>query len=213
MARIRVTEDTTLSERMARGVVAGILAGVAFAAVVGWNVTAGDISIRTPFLAISTIVLGDHALNTGEADFAIGVMVHLAISILYGMAFALISSLLRTNGTVALVGALYGAAIYVLDFRVFAPLWFQTFENFDQSFQLLVHLLYGLVVSLAFYSSDVRRGEPFIKISGAGRHVQSHRAGAGRWERHGESGSRPADCLACGDSVRGHGVCGSAGRG
>jgi uncharacterized membrane protein YagU involved in acid resistance len=187
MAHIRVTEETTLSERMARGVVAGILAGVAFAAVVGWNVTAGDISIRTPFLAISTIVLGDHALNTGEADFAIGVMVHLAISILYGMAFALISSLLRTNGTVALVGALYGAAIYVLDFRVFAPLWFQTFENFDQSFQLLVHVLYGLVVSLAFYSSDVRRGEPFIKISGAGRtYPQSHRAGAGRWERHGE---------------------------
>jgi hypothetical protein len=108
----------------------------------------GDISIRTPFLAISTIVLGDHALNTGEADFAIGVMVHLAISILYGMAFAPISSLLRTNGTVALVGALYGAAIYVLDFRVFAPLWFQTFENFDQSFQLLIHVLYGLVVAL-----------------------------------------------------------------
>ena len=187
MAHIRVTEETTLSERMARGVVGGILAGVTFAAVVGWNVTAGDISLRTPFLAISTIVLGDHALNTGEADFAIGVMVHLSISILYGMAFALISSLLRTNGTVALVGALYGAAIYVLDFRVFAPLWFQTFEAFDQSFQLLIHVLYGLVVALAFYSSDVRRGEPFIKISGAGRtYPPSHRAGAGRWGRHGE---------------------------
>jgi hypothetical protein len=69
---------------------------------------------------------------------------------------------------------------------VFAALWFQTFEAFDQSFQLLVHVLYGLVVSLAFYSSDVRRGEPFIKISGAGTYPQSHRAGAGRWERHGE---------------------------
>jgi hypothetical protein len=89
---------------------------------------------------------------------------------------------------VALVGALYGAAIYVLDFRVFAPLWFQTFEAFDQSFQLLIHVLYGLVVALAFYSSDVRRGEPFIKISGAGRaYPPSHRmhrnpgsAGSGR---------------------------------
>ncbi len=32
MAHIRVTEETTLSERMARGVVAGIVAGVVFAA-------------------------------------------------------------------------------------------------------------------------------------------------------------------------------------
>jgi uncharacterized membrane protein YagU involved in acid resistance len=169
MAHIRVTEETTLSGRMARGVVGGLLAGVAFAAVVGWNVTANDISIRTPFLAISTIVLGDHALSTGEADLAIGLMVHFAISIFYGMGFGLISSKLRTNGTVALVGALYGIAIYVLDFRVLAPLWFDTFEYVNQSFELLIHLLYGLVVALAFYSSDVRRGEPFIKISGARR--------------------------------------------
>ena len=169
MAHIRVTEETTLSERMARGVVGGILAGVTFAAVVGWNVTAGDISLRTPFLAISTIVLGDHALAAGEADLAIGLMVHFAISIFYGMGFGLISSRLRTNGTVALVGALYGVAIYLLDFRVFAPLWFNTFEYVDQSFELLIHVLYGLVVALAFYSSDVRKGEPFIKISGTRR--------------------------------------------
>jgi hypothetical protein len=30
-------------------------------------------------------------------------------------------------------------------------------------------VLYGLVVALAFYSSDVRKGEPFIKISGTRR--------------------------------------------
>jgi uncharacterized membrane protein YagU involved in acid resistance len=96
-------------------------------------------------------------------------MVHFAISIFYGMGFGLISSRLRTNGTVALVGALYGVAIYLLDFRVFAPLWFNTFEYVDQSFELLIHVLYGLVVALAFYSSDVRKGEPFIKISGTGR--------------------------------------------
>jgi hypothetical protein len=66
MAHVRVTEETTLSGRMARGVVGGILAGVAFAAVVGWNVTANDFSLRTPFLAISTIVLGDHALAAAK---------------------------------------------------------------------------------------------------------------------------------------------------
>jgi hypothetical protein len=169
MAHIRVTEETTLSGRMARGALGGLLAGVAFAALVGWNVTANDVSFRTPFLAISTIVLGDHALATGQADLAIGLMVHFAISIFYGMGFGLISSRLRTNGTVALVGALYGIAIYVLDFRVFAPLWFETFEYVDQSFELLIHMLYGLIVALAFYSSDVRKGEPFIKISGSRR--------------------------------------------
>jgi hypothetical protein len=167
MAHIRVPEEPTLSGRMARGAVGGILAGLAFAAVAGWNITSSDGSVRQLFLAISTIVLGDDAVVTGEADYAVGLMVHFAISIFYAMGFGLISSRLRTNGTVALMGALYGVAIYVLDFRVFAPLWFETFEDVDQSFQLLIHILYGLVVALAFYSSDVRRREPFIKISGA----------------------------------------------
>lgn len=165
MSHIRITEETTLSGRMWRGVVGGILGGVAFAAVVAWNVTTNDTPIRAPFLTISTIVLGQDAIVTGEADFAIGLMVHFAISIFYGMGFGLISSRLRTNGTVALVGALYGVAIYLLDFRVLAPVWFEAFEYVDQAFELLIHVLYGLVVALAFYSSDVRRGEPFIKIS------------------------------------------------
>jgi hypothetical protein len=169
MAHIRVHEEPTLSGRMARGALGGLLAGLAFAAVAAWNITASNGSVRQLFLVISTIVLGDDAVLTGEADYAIGLLVHFAISIFYGMAFGLISSRLRTNGTVALVGALYGVAIYLLDFRVFAPLWFQIFEGVDQSFELLIHILYGLIVALAFYSSDARRGEPFIKISRARR--------------------------------------------
>jgi hypothetical protein len=165
MAHIRLPEETTLSGRMARGVIGGILAGVVFAVVAAWNITANEGSVRQLFLTISTIVLGQNAALTGDANLAIGLMVHFAISIFYGMGFGFISSLLRTNGTVALVGAAYGAAIYALDFRVFAPLWFENFEYVDQSFELLIHILYGLAVALVFYSSDVRRGEPFIKIS------------------------------------------------
>jgi hypothetical protein len=98
MAHVRVTEETTLSGRMARGVVGGILVGVFLRR--GWSAGMSPRTISRSahrFSPISTIVLGDNALNTGEADVAIGVIVHFAIAIFYGMGFRLISSLLRNE--------------------------------------------------------------------------------------------------------------------
>lgn len=167
MAHSRVAVEPTLSERMGRGTLGGIAAGTIFAGMEMWSAASNDLPVRAPFLAISTIVLGDGAITTGQADVPIGLVVHTTVSILYGMLFGLLTPVLRTNGTVALGGLAYGGLIYLIDIRLVAPIWFPLFTTGDQSFALMVHLLYGAVVGIAFYSADVRRGEPLISVGRA----------------------------------------------
>jgi hypothetical protein len=158
-------EHVTLSGRMGRGVLAGLVAGAAFALITMWFVTSTDAPARSPFLLISTIVLGENAIETGEATVLIGVLVHAGLSALFGMAFGLVTPRLRTNGTVAVAGLAYGLVLYLLNLRLLAPLYFPEFQEYaNQPFEVLVHLLYGGLVGLGFYSSDVRRQEPFLSI-------------------------------------------------
>jgi len=182
VAHSKVFVETTLSGRMGRGTLGGIAAGTMFAGIEIWSATSNHLPVRAPFLAISTIVLGDSALTTGQANVAIGLLVHTGISIFYGMLFGLFTPRLRTNGTVALAGLAYGGLIYLIDLQLIAPIWFPLFTSGDQSFSLLVHLLYGMVVGIAFYSADVRRGEPFLSV---GRRIRSP-------ARAGSNGSGPS---------------------
>lgn len=165
MVRSTMYDHATLTGRMGRGVLAGTFAGTLFALVTMWFVTSTDGPARAPFLLISTIVLGDSAIDTGEATVLIGVLVHAGLSALFGMAFGLVTPRLRTNGTVALAGLVYGLFLYLVNLRLLAPLYFPEFDEYaNQPFEVLVHLLYGGVVGLGFYSSDVRRREPFLSI-------------------------------------------------
>lgn len=194
MAHSKVTLEPTLSERMGRGTLGGIAAGTMFAGMEMWNATSNDLPVRAPFLAISTIVLGNSALTTGQANVAIGLIVHTAISIFYGMLFGLLTPVLRTNGTVALAGLAYGALIYLIDLRLVAPIWFPLFTTGDQSFALLVHLLYGIVVGIAFFSADVRRGEPPVSVGRPNRspsNVGANGPGSSRTEWTDQPRRRP----------------------
>lgn len=122
MAYLKMSDQMTLTGRMARGAFVGIVAGTFFAAITMWFVTSTDAPARAPFLLISTIVLGDDAIDTGEAEALVGVIVHGTLSAFFGMAFGLVTPRLRTNGTVALAGMLYGLLLYVVNLRVLAPL-------------------------------------------------------------------------------------------
>ena len=195
MAHSRVTVEPTLSERMGRGTLGGIAAGTIFAGIEIWSAASNDLPVRAPFLAISTIVLGDNALTTGQANVAIGLLVHTAISILYGMLFGLLTPVLRTNGTVALAGLAYGGLIYLIDLQLVAPIWFPLFTTGDQSFALLVHLMYGIVVGIAFFSADVRRGEPLLSVGKVSRppsslEVSGPRSSRTEWTNQARRGSR-----------------------
>jgi uncharacterized membrane protein YagU involved in acid resistance len=118
-----------------------------------------------PLMMISTIVKGDEAMEAGTASAGVGWAVHGALSIAFGVAFGLVTPWLKTNGTVALAGIIYGALLYVLNFLVLAPLAFPVLEMANQPFELAVHVVFGAILALAFFGSGVRRNEAPIAIA------------------------------------------------
>lgn len=151
--------------RLLRGAIAGTVAGIFFAVVTMWFTAATGAGWLAPLKLISTVALGADALEAGTALPWVGVVVHMVISVALGMAFALIAPMLRTNGTVALVGTVYGAVIYVVNFLIVAPLVLPQFLGTNQPFELVVHMVFGTLLSFFFYSSGVRREEPFLAIA------------------------------------------------
>jgi uncharacterized membrane protein YagU involved in acid resistance len=121
-----------------------------------------------PLRMVSTIVKGDTAMAAGTTSIGWGIVVHLLVSALFGMLFALAVPRLRSNGTVTLAGTVYGAALYVVDFLVLARLVFTVFKLANQPFELLAHVVFGLLLSFAFFGSGVRRGEPILAMGRAG---------------------------------------------
>ena len=58
----------------------------------------------------------DEAMAACTTSVGLGLLVHMVLSALFGMVFALVVPRLRTNGTVALAGTLYGLVLYVVNF-------------------------------------------------------------------------------------------------
>jgi uncharacterized membrane protein YagU involved in acid resistance len=162
---ITASTRTRVSGDLVRGGVGGLVAGVVFAVATMWFVTSIDMPARTPLLMISTIVLGDDAMTNGDADTTIGWIVHLVLSIGFGVVFAFLARRLRTNGEVAAAGLVYGGLLYVVNFQILARLWFETFKMANQPFEVVVHLVFGALLALALYNSGPRRGEPVFGLT------------------------------------------------
>ena len=114
------TRDEAVGSRILRGTIGGAAAGAVFMFVTMWFAdSVGDPSTG-PLMMISTIVKGEAAMANGTADPTLGWIIHGAISVMFGVAFAFVAPLFRTNGTVALAGIVYGALLYVLNFLVIA---------------------------------------------------------------------------------------------
>lgn len=157
MAERHVT-DIDWARWLAWGAAAGVGAGAAFLAVTMWFATSMGDPARGPLLMISTIVQGDEAMMNGTASVGIGVAVHIALSALFGVVFALLVSRIRSDGALALAGALYGTALYVLNFKLIAPAVFPIFEMANQPFELAVHVVFGALLALVLIGvSGTRR--------------------------------------------------------
>lgn len=120
-----------------------------------------------PFLAISTIfrfsevpIMEPMAVPT---EVAIGIIVHLFNSVLFGIVFALIAPLLRSSWLLVLGGLGCGLALYLVNFQVIGRLffpWFVDSRGPNQLLELIVHpLAYGLVLVPFFLSVVDRRRE------------------------------------------------------
>jgi hypothetical protein len=80
------------------------------------------------------------------------------------MVFALAVPVFRTNGTVALAGTVYGLLLYVVNFLVLTPLVFTIFRNANQPFEVFAHVVFGTLLSFAFFGSGARQGEPVLAL-------------------------------------------------
>jgi uncharacterized protein YacL len=159
------TTDETVGSRILRGAIGGGAAGAVFILVTMWFAdSVGDPSTG-PLMMISTIVKGEAAMANGTADPTLGWIVHGVLSILFGIAFAFVTPLFRTNGTVALVGIVYGALLYVVNFLVIAPIAFPIFQMANQPFELAIHIVFGALLALAFFGSGVRSSEPVLALN------------------------------------------------
>ncbi|MEO3784087.1 hypothetical protein ABGB12_12195 [Actinocorallia sp. B10E7] len=155
-----------LPARLIRGAVGGIASGMVFAGATMWFATTmPDGKAEMPLRMISTIVKGAQSMQEGTTSVPLGLVVHMILSVAFGVGFALLVPYLRTNGTVALAGTLYGAALYVVNFLVLAPVVFTVFQDANQPFELLAHIVFGTLLSFFFYGSGRRRDEGFVSIS------------------------------------------------
>lgn len=153
-------EPDHLLARVVRGVVGGVFAGAVFAVVTVWFVVDSGGDADMPLLMMSTVADGSGAIADGTASVATGVLVHLFLSALFGVLFALAVPKMRTNGTLLLAAGVYGVIVYIVNFRVLSPSLFPVFQDANQPFEVLVHVLYGQLLALVFLSRGVRALEP-----------------------------------------------------
>lgn len=163
-----VTRSVTgegVSERVIRSLAGGVIAGGVFIVVTMWFASSVGDPANGPLMMISTMVQGEAAMEAGTASLVVGLIVHTVLSILFALVFSIAASRMRTNGTVALAGVVYGALLYVVNFLLTAPLAFPIFQMANQPFELAIHIVYGALVAIAFFSSGIRRNEPAFAMS------------------------------------------------
>lgn len=159
-------EPELLSRRIVRGIVGGLVAGAVFAALTIWFTTQLGDAADQPLLMISTIATGAESVDSGNTNMVLGLLVHLVLSGLFGLGFVALTPRLGTNGSLLLVGAAYGMGVYVVNFRILSPFVFPAFQEASQPFELLIHLLYGLLLAVPFISTGVRGDErPFVWVA------------------------------------------------
>ena len=146
----RRSELEALPVRLVRGTIGGLLSGAVFLGITMWWTAAQGGSSDMPILMMSTILLGDGALADGTTNLGAGLGVHVVLSAVYGMLFALVMPWLRNRLAVVAAGAAYGLALYVINFQILSPWLFETFQGADQGFEVVAHLQYGLMVGLSF---------------------------------------------------------------
>lgn len=140
--------------------VAGLAAGAVLMVLeLFWStLVSGD----SPWVAshmIAAMVLGPEALQTSQFSLsvvAVALVAHYVLGTLFGLLLAAIIVPLRLGsnpGTVALAGAVFGGALYLLNFygmHQFFP-WFASWRG---AATLATHLLFGITAALLYWKLE-----------------------------------------------------------
>lgn len=150
-----------LGDRVARGTVAGLFAGVVFLlAQMGWAVERLDKPAVAPLLDMSTIFNnGDLMPMVTPDNLLIGLVTHLTLTMLFGIAFAFIASFLRSPLLLVVGGVAFGIVLYVVNIQILGRVVFEWFTDPmgpPQGFELWIHAGYGLLLVPFFAGAALR---------------------------------------------------------
>ncbi len=140
-------------DRVARGTVAGVAAGLVFLVANMLWATKSDLPAVAPLVDISTIFNFDDVAHPTTENMFIGLVTHLTLSATFGVAFALLVPLLRDVRMLTLGAVAFGVGLYIVNFQILGRTafpWFQ--EGPDQVFEVFAHAGFGLLL-LPFFVS------------------------------------------------------------
>jgi uncharacterized membrane protein YagU involved in acid resistance len=143
------------------GALCGFLAGIVFAAfeLVAAEVMMGSDAFFMPLRMMGAILLGRDALDPSYSLLAAasaGVIVHLVLSIIYGIVFAVVLGGFRPAAWDAVIGAAYGLALWIINFYLIAPWAFPWFGEANPMIQFIAHTFFfgAILGTLVWWSRE-----------------------------------------------------------
>lgn len=137
------------------GIVGGLIAGVVFAAMEMIGAALMGMPAHMPIRMFASILLGKTALAPATPMVTVwpaALISHFAIAAFWGTLFGLVMGAilsLRSVGSLALAGVVFGTLVWLIDFYVLAPAFWPWFANTVVWVQLTMHaLFYGLPLGL-----------------------------------------------------------------
>lgn len=113
------------------GAIAGVLAGIVFAAFEMISAAAMGMPAVMPLRMIGAIGVGGESLKAGAAsasDLGVAVLIHMALSAIYGAVFAamvgFVALLRSSRWAVVVAGTVFGLLLWIANFFVVSPLLF-----------------------------------------------------------------------------------------
>lgn len=149
MARGTFDSDTNTGSALVHGVLGGVVAGIVFALSEMVMAMLMGMSALVPLQMIGAIALGPGVLPPTEATpttVFVALVVHMMLSAIYGAVLALaalvIPALRSSIGVLTAVGAVYGLAIWLVNFYVVAPFVFPWFVMASPLVQFIAHVFF-----------------------------------------------------------------------
>jgi hypothetical protein len=147
---------------LARGATAGIVAGMAYLLANMWFAASQGSPGISPLYAISTVFHASNAPVLAPTEPILGLTIHIALSLGFGMGFAVLLVPWLRNLPALVLGALgYGLALWVLNTQILGRTVFPLFAPerlSDLIFTLLSHvLIFGLLLAPFFLGRSFER--------------------------------------------------------
>lgn len=139
-----------LGQDLLRGAVGGMVAGAVFMGLAAWFAAAAGDTPFDAFRLISTVVLGGEPAELGRGAILTGAAIHVGLSLLFGLVFALAAQFLRRRDALVSAGVAYGGTLYLVNLLAFGQASYPLFEVSNPAFDLAMHLLFGALLGASF---------------------------------------------------------------